>query len=1068
MLGITQVYAQNRTITGTVTSKDDGLPLPGVSVTVTGTTIGTQTNVTGKFTLSVPATAKSLSFSFIGFAKQDIAIGASDVVNASLGSSAAQLSEVLVTGVAGIRTSSRAGTTSAQVVGGTQLNTVRQTNLNNALAGKVAGIQVRSQSVAALGRQTEVRLRGASGFGAGRGALYVVDGTVLQNSDDLNPDDIEDVSILQGPAASAQFGSQGANGVIVITTKKAKKNGGVGIDVNLGAQFDKVYILPNYQNEYGGGANADFTQYNWQAGQPEGWKALSGKYYPDYSDDSSWGPRMVGQEYIPWYAWAAGSPYAFKTATWDPQPNSASDYYQTGITLNNNIVFNKAGEDYNFKMGYGNQYIQGIVPTQDLRKNTLNLNGNYDLSKHLTLSTNINYINQKVRGEINDAYGNQTSGSFSSWYHRDIDMNIMKELRGLKSPEGVFVSWNHLNPSAYLSDPAGFYAGNYWYNFYTYQDYYKQVNNRDRIYGNIALTYKINSDLSLKGTYRKNQTTTWEEVREYSELKYSQTQTGRKGKYNTLSTNSNRENYEFLASYNKKINDFSVNANVGSDTYNWTYKENGGNTVDGLGIDNLFTLGNSVSPITIFNQRINEKYNAVYGNVQVGYKETYFLTGSLRNDWYSTLPKDDNAVLSKSIGGSFVFSELLKDQADWLSFGKLRASWGEIPNALGINNETFGYYRYPGMAYAVNANKFNGNILMGTPDQFVDPTIHGAVSTQKEIGFDLRFLNDRVGLKATYWMGEDKDYPTTLNVNGASGFSSVLTNIGLIQRKGLDLNLEATPVSLPNFRWTVNATYSNLIANTVVEISDKYKVDQYRVTDGGNTFGAVPYLLHAKGKEWGQIYGNGILRNAAGVPILSATGFYQNNPNVFFGSVLPKHTGGLQNSFSIFKDFTLNVNIDYQFGGKFASLSNVWGSFSGLTARTAGLNDKGNPIRDAVADGGGVHTTGVDADGNAVSFYVNAKDYYQGLYNNNTFDEFVYDLTFVKLRELSIGYRIPTAKLGISKFVKSANFSLVGRDLLLLYTKTKDFDPSQISAVQGESGQLPGTRAIGFNLRLSF
>lgn len=1069
MLGIAQVYAQNRTITGTVTSKDDGLPLPGVSVTVTGTTIGTQSNVSGKYTLSVPATAKSLTFSFIGFSRQQVAIGSTDVVSVSLASSASQLSEVVVTGVFGIKSNSRSSSNSAQVVGATALNTVRQTNLNNALAGKVAGLQVRSQSSAALGRNTEVRLRGAGGFGAGSGALYVVDGTVLPNADDLSPDDIEDVSVLQGPAASAQFGSQGANGAIVITTKKAKKNGGVGIDVNLGAQFDKAYILPNYQNSYGGGANADFTEYTWKAGDPDGWKALSGKYYPDYSDDSSWGPKLVGQEYIPWYAWAAGTKYSFKTATWDPQPSSASDFFQTGVNLNNSIAFNKAADDYSFKLSYNNQYVKGLIPTQDLKKNVLNLNASYDISKKLNFSANINYVNQKVNGEVNDSYANQTSGSFSSWYHRDIDMNIMKELRALQSPDGTYVSWNHLNPTAYdPANPSKFYAGNYWYNFYTYQDFYKQYQNRDRLYGNVALTYKITKDLNLRATYRKNQEFGYYEGREYSELKYSQTQTGRKGYYSTSEYNSNRENYEFLASYKKTISDFSIDASVGTDSYNLTYKDLSASTVDGLGIDNLFTIGNSVSNPAFGNGRVKEKYNAIVGLLNVGYKNVLFINGSLRNDWYSTLPSDHNSVLSKSLGGSFVFSELLKGQDSWLSFGKARVPWGEIPNALGTNNENFGAYRYPGSAYGVGSNKFNGNILMATPDQFVDPAIKGAVASSTEFGLDLRFLNDRLGFSSTYFTATQKGLPYTLSVNGASGFSSILTNIGLISRAGLEFKLDAAPVKSPNFNWNITATYSNLIRNTIVEISNKYKVDRINVS-GQQVWGStMPYLIQQKGKEWGQIFGNGILRNSAGVPVLDANGFYKNDPNVYFGSVLPKHQGGLQNSFNLFHDFDVRVNIDYQFGGKFVSLSNQWGSYSGLTARTAGVNDKGNPIRDAVADGGGVHTTGVDVDGNPVSFYVNAKDYFQNLYNNKTFDDYIYDLTFVKLRELSIGYRIPTAKLGISKYIKSAKFAVVGRDLWLLYAKTKDFDPSQISAVTGEQSQLPGTRGIGFNLSLSF
>ncbi|GGH09558.1 SusC/RagA family TonB-linked outer membrane protein [Mucilaginibacter phyllosphaerae] len=1049
--------------------------MPGVSVTVSGTTIGVQTNVSGKFSLSVPASATKLSFSFIGFARQDVAINGA-VVNASLASSASQLSEVVVTGVFGIKQNSRTTSGSAQVVGATQLNTVRQTNINNALAGKVAGLQVRSQSAAALGRNTEVRLRGASGFGSGNGAIYVVDGTILTNADDFNNDDVEDVTVLQGPASSAQFGPQGANGAIVITTKKAKKNGGIGIDLNLGSQFDKAYILPNYQNTYGGGGSADFIQYNWKAGDPTEWQALSGKYYPDYTDDASWGPKMVGQEYIPWYAWYAGTKYSNKTASWTPNPDNARDYYQTGITLNNSVAFNKAGDDYSVKLSYGNQYSRGLIPTSYLLKNTFQLNTSVDLSKQLTLTANINYINSKLNGEINDDYSNNSSGNFNQWFHRDLDMGIMQELRGLRTADGVYASWNHNNPSSYDGSTAAtrrqFYAGNYWYNPFTAQDLHNNILNRDRLLGNIGLTYKITKDFSIRGTYRKSQTNTWEEQKYSTQLAVSGTQTTgnearNKGYYYTGQTYSNRENWEFLATYDKKISDFTVNANVGTDIYNWTYKDLYNSTSNGLAIDDLFTVGNSVDPPVISNSRIREQYRALIGRANFGYKNFLFLEGTLRNDWISVLPASKPSILSKSVGGSFVFSDLLKSQSNWLSYGKLRASWGEIPKAFG-NGTTFGAYTYPGTQYNVSANKFNGNLLQGRADQITDPALTGSVVTQKELGLDLRFLNDRLGISATYWNGDEKNFPQAVSVNGAAGVTSIYTNVGLITRKGIDLRLEGTPVRIPNFSWTISATYSNLLDNKVVEISNKYNVQQISVAQVWGGANAMPGLVHEQGKQWGQIFGNGILRNSSGVPILDANGFYQNDPKVYFGSVLPKHTGGLQNSFTVFKDFTINANIDYQFGGKFVSLSNMWGSYSGLTARTAGLNDKGNPIRDAVADGGGVKTTGVDANGNAVSFYVDAQDYFHSLYNNKTFDSYIYDLTFIKLRELGVAYKIPVAKLGINKYIKSASFQLVGRDLFLLYAKTKDFDPSQVDAVVGETGQLPGTRAIGFNLRMSF
>ncbi|SHM81524.1 SusC/RagA family TonB-linked outer membrane protein [Mucilaginibacter sp. OK098] len=1077
MLCITQAFAQNRTITGTVTSKDDGLPLPGVSVTVPGTQVGTQTNDYGKFTIKVPASAKSLAFTFVGFKKITATIGATDLINASLEANANELKEVVVTGGYGIKQSVRSTSNSAQVVTATELNTVRQPNINNALAGKVAGVQVRSQSAAALGRNTEVRLRGASGFGSGSGALYVVDGTVLPNSDDVNLDDIESVTVLQGAAAAALLGSQGANGAIIITTSKAKKNGGLGIDLKLGATWDKAYILPQYQNTYGGGADANFEQYVWKAGDPDAWKSLSGKYYPDYSDDSSWGPKMVGQEYIPWYAWYPGTKYTGKTASWTPQPTNSRDFFQTGVLLDNSITFNKAGDDYSFKLSYGNVYQKGVIPEQSLKRNTLNINYNYDLSKHFSFSANVNYVNQKIHGQLNDGYGNQSSGSFNQWFHRDLDMGIMKELSGLQYAPGEYATWNHNDPGTWNPDnPTAFYGANYWYNFYTYQKLLNYNTNRDRLYGNIAFTYKVNNDLSFKATYRKQQVTSWTENIIPTELETSAVQTGVFGNYYTQSTYSNRENYEFLATYGKTFKDFRIDANLGTDSFNWTYKDisiqtstnSNPSTIAGLLIPDLYTVNNGATAPNLINSRTSEKYNAVLGRLALSWKNMIFLDGSVRNDWFSTLPQANNDVLSKSFGLSFVFSDLLKDKTPWLSYGKLRATYGQIPKALGTSNETFGAYRYPGLSYGVNTTTYNGQLLMNTPDAYVDPQIHGSVVTQKELGADFRFLNDRIGLGGTYFWGDERGIPQNITVNGASGFNTILTNFGLVTKKGIDIQAYGYPVRSTNFSWNISLSYENLLQDKVVEVSKKYKVTQVVVSGGGNTFSNLPVLVQKEGMAWGQLFGGGILRNASGVPILDDNGFYKNNPSVYFGSVLPKHTGGVQNTFTFLKDWSLNFNIDYQFGGKFASLSDAFGSFSGLTARTAALNDKGNPVRDAPADGGGIHMVGVDANGKPVSTYVDAQAYYHNVFNAKTTDEFIYDLSFIKLREVGLSYRLPVKKWGLGSAIKSASIQIDAHDLWLIYAKTKDFDPSQISAVQGESGQLPGTRGFGFNLRVGF
>lgn len=1072
------MMAQTRQVTGKVTAKEDGSPMIGVSVSIKGTGRGVVTNAEGRYVLmATPNT--TLDFSFIGYENQSINIGARNVIDVVLQAADQELTEVVVTGAYGFKKSKKSETTNAQVVDQKALNVIRQTDLNNALAGKVSGIQVRSQSSAALGRSTEIRLRGASGFGIGSGAIYVVNGTIVANADDINLDDIESVSVLQGAAAAAQFGSQGANGAIVISLKEGKKSDGLGVALNLGLIVEDPYVLPNYQNSYAGGANGDLTQYNWKTGDPVEWKALDGKYYHDYSDDASWGPRMVGQEYIPWYAWYGGHSRSFQTAKLTPQPSNAKDFYRKGIIRNNSLVINNAGNNYRYKITYGNQWIDGLLENTSSQKNTFNINTGFDLSKKLTVSADINYVNRIYKGEIDDQYSNQSSGAFNQWFHRDLDMNIMKELRGLRTPDGIYASWNKANPDAYdPKNPRNFYAGNYWYNFYTWFDLVNKVKNGNRLFGNVSATYQVNKDLKIKATYRRQFDQLNSEDRYSSFLNESGLQTTgnspeAKGYYGYGSVLYDRSNYELFAFYSKAVGDFKLDVSAGIDLFQQRVVVSLANTVNGLNVPNVYDISNSVDQASIFNARSFEKYRAAVGKGTFGYKDLIFADLTLRNDWYSTLPQNNNSVLSKSLGLSFVFSELTKGTLSWLSNGKIRGSFGEIPKALNSTQsyldtryESFGAYRYPGSAYSGLQYKWGTNPYMERSNLLVDPNIEGSVVTQSEIGLDLGFFNDRLNISGTYFEGAEKNFPYTMSINGATGFSNILTNIGLIEKSGLELQVSGRPLFFDQFSWRITGTATKMLKNDVVELSKKYGVTQTVSVQSvwGTT---MPYLVHTEGKRWGQIYGNGIKR-INGQPVLNSSGGYVNDPNVYFGSVIPDYTGGLQNQFTFLKDFTLNVNIDFQFGGKFVSLSNMWGSFSGLTAQTATVNDKGNPIRDAVGDGGGIHVKGVNEKGEPVDYYVDAQDYFHNIYYNKTFDPFVYDLTFVKMREVSLAYNLPVKQLGLGKYFKSANISLVARNPLLIYAKTKDFDPSEISSVVGETAQWPGTRGLGVNIRLGF
>lgn len=1061
--------AQDRVITGTVTSTDNS-PIPGASVKVEGAAGGAATDASGKYTIRVSADAKALTITSVGYTPQTVTIGARTVINVKLESDTQSIDQVVITGAYGTKVAPRSATSNSQNLAGDKLNTVNATNLNNAMAGKVAGVQIRSQSTAALGRNTDIRLRGGSGFGTGTGVLYVVDGTILPNADDLNLDDVEDLTVLQGPAAAAILGSQAANGAILITTKKGRKGTGTGLSVNLNTTVESIARMMDFQDVYAGGANPNLQTYTWNASQPVEWQALNGKKFHNYSDDSSWGPKMDGSEYIPWYAWYPGSQYSYKTASLTPQPDNARDFFETGITANNSVAYSNSGDNYTFRMNYGNQYTNGLVPTTSLAKNTLQLNASYDVSKQFTIAANWTYVNTKLNGEINDGYSNSTTGGFNQWMHRDLDMGKMKELRGLTAPGGfggrpIYGSWNHADPGSYNpANPLAFYGANYWYNFYTYQDLIDVQNNRDRLYGNLALSYKITPDLKITGTYRKQQNTVWGESIRTSDLEFSANQTGEKASYSTSQSYSNRENYEFVANYSKKIKDFTVDAMAGMDFFTAQSKANGASTVagaQGLTIPDVYRIANSFQTPSVSNSRTKERYRAVFARAQFGYKNLLFLEGTIRNDYFASLPVERNDVLSKSFGGSFVFSDLINknNQMPWLSEAKIRGSWGEIP-------QTIGNYVYPGFSYGISANKWSDYMLMSTPDQLVDPQITGAVATSKDLGIDFKLLNRRLNFSATYWDKTEKGFPRSVTVNAASGFSSILTNVGRVEKEGLEFQLGGTPIRTPNFTWTANATYANLLNNKIVEISDKYNITRFAIAN--SSFGNLPQTYHEKGQQWGIMYGRGITRNADGVPVVDANGYYVTGTFKYWGAVEPKHTGGLQNNFTIMNAFDISANIDWQVGGKFASLSQAFGSYSGLTERTAVLNDKGVNVRESVANGGGVRVVGVTAAGVASDKYVPVQTYYVNMFDRATIDDYVHDLTFVKLREVAIGYRIPVAKLGLAKVVSSASFAITARNPVIIYSTTKDFDPAEISGTNGESGQFPSTRGFGFNLRVGF
>ncbi len=1064
------VFAQSRVVSGKVTDAN-GVPVAFATIKIKGKQTGLSADANGAYSIKVNS-GDVLVISAASFKTVEVPVGTQSALNSVMESDASSnLKEVVVSGGYGVKRSLKTASTNTQVVSSEQLNTIRNTNINEALAGKVAGIQLRGQSQAKLTSSGAIRLHGVNGLTGSSGVLYVLDGTRVA-ADDINTDDVEDVTLLQGPAAAAIFGPDGNNGAMVITSKKARKStSGIGVEINLGARFDNVYILPNYQNSYAGGDFSDMKLYQYKPGHPVEWKVLDGKYYPDYSEDVSWGPRMIGQEYIPWYAWYGGHERSFTTDKLVPHPNNARDFYETQYKRFNTISLSKATDNMSAKLTYSNVDVQGLVPTTWLKRHQVGGKLSFDLTDRLTAGINLNFINQKSNGDFNDAYANQSSGSFNQWFHRNLDMSIIKELRYLKTPTGIQASWNHNGPDNYNpNDLKDFYGPYYWQNFYTAYDQVRTLSNFNKLQGDVSLSYKVSKDLKLNAAYRINNINSFNEQKVSSDLtdmKFnSQAAYGfTKGGYFSSTNNFHDEHIELLAVYNKTIKDFSLSATGGLDIHSVNTHNNFGNTNGGFNTPNLYTLGNSKDAPTLGDTRRKAKDNGLFLTTSWGWRKIINIDATVRQDWYSTLPKANNKIFSKAFGLSFVFSDLLKNNIPWLSLGKIWGSWGEVPQSINP-------YVFPGSLYTQGNQPWNGNFMQFTSANAVDPKIVGAVGIERVFGANFAFLKSRIGFSVTYTDKTNRGFPNNLNTSLATGQATLFTNLGEIEFKGVDVTFNLKPLWGKNFKWDINATYAYTISNKIIDIDNKPQSEWKdkglpapSLTIETATFG--PTLRAIEGEQWGQLYGKGIARDAAGNARINADGTYVYDLNTQFGSVLPNYTGGVQNTITLFKDFTVAFNIDYQSGGKFYSTSDKWGKSTGVLAATAVLNDRGIPVRDPVANGGGVHIFGVDAvTGKPVDMYVKARDLYNG--GNNNYGQDIYDLTFVKLREVSVGYNVPVSKLSIGKWIKKANFSIVASNPWLIYAKTKDFDPSEIANQSGEGGQFPGLRGFGVNLKLGF
>ncbi len=1053
---------------GTVTD-DTGEALIGASVVVKGNpSNGTITDLDGKFKMKVSNDATALLVSFIGYTPMEVEIGSSGEVMVTL-SSGIQLENVVVTAL-GIPKEAKALGYAVQEVGGEDLNKASQTDAISALSGRVSGVQISSSTN--MGGSSRILIRGANSITQGNQPLFIVDGIPLDNSNysgsgassggggvdfgnmlnDLNPDEIESISVLKGPAA-ALYGSRASNGVVLITTKKGKKGSkGFSVDFTSKVGFESVATLPKLQRKYGGGAivsDEDGGVNGFEQVEYKGQKYLA----PQYQVDESWGPKYDANINV--VQWDGFNEDGTVTARpWVAPVHDVEDFWDRGMTVSNAIGINKTGDDYTTRFSYKNTSVAGTMPNSSMGKNDFKLAADVDLTSKLNISSNLNFVKTNTVGRPTLGYTDNSVGQkFFQWGQRQLDF---ENLKAYKTSTGIQRTWNRKS----------FFDGTPKYSDNPYWTAYENApeDSRNRLFGSLSASYELYENLTLKGSVYGDY---------YNYLVRQKTSVGSQSTASFSEATRERAefNYESTLTYLKNFDDFNISGLVGLNKRVSRYDLLAGQSSGGLIVPGVYNLSNSTdSPI--LTDYTNEKVvNSTFASLSFDYKNMFYLEGTYRIDWSSALPNDNNKYSYPSLSGSFVFSELV--DVPWLNLGKLRLGWAEVGNDTGPYNvySTYGY----------NSN----GAFLGTPRTYVksgllNENLKSETTRSREVGIDLIFFDRRVDFAGTYFSNSTFDQIMPLQVSNTTGYSSKYINAGEMSNKGIELSLALTPIRMQDFEWTIGFNYTKVENKLEKLYGDLKSLDIQRAPFGG------VFLRASLGDAYGEIWGTDFLYDSDGNKVILDNGYYASTPNLVpLGSVLPDYTLGIKNDIT-FKRFDLGFLFDIRKGGVFYSLSHMWGMYSGMYAETAGVNDKGKEIRDAVADGGGIKLEGVtgtvtfDDDGNYIvtetapnEKYVSARGWAARHYHGFGYPsaQSVFKADYIKLREVTFGYSIPTKIF--KGFVSSARIALYGKNLLTFGLDKEGFDPEMTANgsgnIQGLDGGLqPIFKSYGVILNFNF
>ncbi|MCC6462751.1 MAG: SusC/RagA family TonB-linked outer membrane protein [Saprospiraceae bacterium] len=1060
VLAVVGFALAQRTVVGTVKG-DDGEPLIGATVSVKGTTGGGRTDIEGKYSVLVPAGSSVLVFSYTGYQSQEITLGASNVVDLVL-AGGIQLGETVVTAL-GVSRYKNELPYSAQKVGGEDVSNVRNQNVVNSLSGKVAGLEIRRNNN--LGGSTNIVLRGTKSLTNDNQALFVVDGVPIDNSNtneadqrrgrlgydygnaasDINSDDIESVTVLKGAAASALYGSRASNGVVMITTKKGTKKKGIGISVNSGMNFgnyDKSTFV-DIQDKYGAGYGQFYED-------PSGYflyRDIDENGTEDLvvttSEDASWGPAFdPNLQVYQWDAFDVSSPNYGKARPWVAATNGPSSIFETAVGISNSIMIDGSTEKGYFKLGYTKNTDKGIMPNSNIDKDLINFGASYNLTDKLNFSASINYTSTDGLGRYGTGYDSKNlMGNFRQWWQTNVDV---QEMRAAYERTKQNITWNWADPT----DLAPIYWDNpYWTRFENYQN-----DHRNRYFGNIALNYKLTSWLNLMGRVSLDQ---------YDEIQEERIALGSidVSEYSRFNRNFREMNYDLLLEVPQmSITDaLKFDALIGGNVRRTDISSIRAQTNGGLALPRLYALSNSKNDLQAPAEAASQlEVDGIFGKVGFVYNRWAILDLTIRRDRASSLPEGNNSYIYPSASLGVIFSEFLGDNS-FISFGKARVNYASVSNTA----PPLSVYD----VYNVNT-PFGDASNISLPVTKNNSDLKPEFTNSLEAGLEMRFAKDRFGFDVTVYQTKTYDQIIPVAVSRATGYSAKFLNIGEVQNKGVELSAFLRPVHTRDLSWRVELNWARN-RNEVVDLGGSIDNLQLSSSQGGVSVNAT------LGQAYGTIRGNNFVYNDKGEKVVGPNGRYRLSAtsNEVIGNVNPDWIGGITNSLR-YKNITLGFLIDVKQGGDVFSLDMYYGLATGIPVETAGKNDLGNDLRLPLDQGGGIINPGVKDDGTPNDIRIAATDFGVFGYRRKPAAAFIYDASFVKLREVNLSWDLPSTLLGNNRIFKGVTLGVYGRNLWIIHKNLPYADPEDgLSSgnVQGyQAGSYPTVRTFGANLNLKF